>query len=332
MSNALQDKTAVILGGTSGMGLASAKRFLAEGARVIITGRKQEKIDAAQQELQGDFAIYQADIADYEATKAAIEQGVKRFGKIDVLYQVAGMASMVPFEMADPAHYETMINVDLVSPIVALLNARPHLNDGASIILTTTTASTRPGPPASAYGAAKAGLDQFAKVLALELAHRKIRVNVISPGPIDTPIFNELGIPEEQLSGFTEFLKTNHPVGPPGPRRRDRQRGAVPGERRVVLRLRSYPASRWWFESELPQDARLAIAWGAQRRAAHNDFAFPGAPVIATVRSRESRSRMPKRQRSGELTAAFGPSVGDPSKRRGPNRDHDARRDVLFGL
>jgi NAD(P)-dependent dehydrogenase (short-subunit alcohol dehydrogenase family) len=213
VSNALQNRTAVILGGTSGMGLASAKRFLAEGARVIITGRKKEKIDAAQQELQGDFAIYQADIADYEATKSAIEQGVERFGKIDVFYQVAGIAAMVPFEMADAAHYETMINVDLVSPIVALLNARPHLNDGASIILTTTTAATRPAPPATAYAAAKAGLDQFAKVLALELANRKIRVNVISPGPIDTPILNEMGMPEEQVSGFKQFLTTIIPLG-----------------------------------------------------------------------------------------------------------------------
>ncbi len=195
------------------MGLASAKRFLAEGARVILTGRKKEKIDAAARELQGDFVIYQADIADYEATQAAMAKGVERFGKIDVFYQVAGIASMVPFELADPAHYESLINVDLVAPIVALLNARPHLNDGASIILTTTTASTRPGPAASAYGAAKAGLDQFAKVLALELAHRKIRVNVISPGPIDTPIFNELGIPEEQLSGFQQFLTTIIPLG-----------------------------------------------------------------------------------------------------------------------
>ncbi|MCH9687596.1 MAG: SDR family oxidoreductase [Deltaproteobacteria bacterium] len=213
MSNALENKTAVILGGTSGMGLAAAKRFLAEGAKVIITGRKQEKIDVARQELQGRVAIYQADIADYEATKSAIEQGVERFGKIDVFYQVAGMASMVPFEMADSAHYETMVTVDLVAPIVALLNARPHLNDGAAIILTTTTASTRPAAAATAYCAAKAGLDQFAKALALELAHRKIRVNVISPGPIDTPIFNELGIPQEQLAGFQQFLASIIPLG-----------------------------------------------------------------------------------------------------------------------
>lgn len=213
MSGALQNRTALILGGTSGMGLASAKRFLADGARAIITGRKKDKIDSAREELQGDFAIYQADIADHEATKAAIEQGVKRFGKIDVFYQVAGMANMVPFEMADQAHYETMINVDLVSPIVALLNARPHLNDGASIILTTTTAATRPGPATTAYGTAKAGLDHFAKVLALELAHRKIRVNVISPGPIDTPILNEMGLPEEQVDGMRQFLPSIIPLG-----------------------------------------------------------------------------------------------------------------------
>lgn len=195
------------------MGLAAAKRFLAEGARVIVTGRTQEKLDAARQELQGDVALYRADIADYEATKAALDQGVERFGKLDVVYQVAGMAAMVPFDMADAAHYEAMVKVDLVAPIVALLNARPHLNDGASIILTTTTASTRPSPPATAYCAAKAGLDQFAKALALELAPRKIRVNVISPGPIDTPIFDELGIPKEQLSGFQQFLSGIIPLG-----------------------------------------------------------------------------------------------------------------------
>ncbi len=213
MSNALQNKTAVILGGTSGMGLAAAKRFLAAGAKVIITGRKKEKIDVARHELRGDVVVYQADIADYEATKSAIEQGVERFGKVDVLYQVAGMASLVPFEMADPAHYETMIKVDLVAPIVALLNARPHLNDGAAIIMTTTTASTRPSAGATAYCAAKAGLDQFAKALSLELAPRKVRVNVISPGPIDTPIFNEMDIPQEQISGFQQFLTTIIPLG-----------------------------------------------------------------------------------------------------------------------
>ncbi len=215
MEMRLKGKTALILGGTSGMGLAAARRFMSEGAKVILTGRKQEKIDAARTELegQGEFVIYQADIGDYEATRRAIDDGVAKFGTLDVFYQVAGVARMVPFAAADVAHYEFMIRLDLTGPIAALVNAREHLNDGASIIFTTTTASTRAGPMASAYGAAKAGLDQFAKVLALELAERNIRVNVISPGPVDTPVFDDLGLSDEQAAGLRQYVATLIPVG-----------------------------------------------------------------------------------------------------------------------
>ena len=208
MSQGLQGKTALILGGTSGMGLAAAQRFLAEGAKVITTGRKQSKIDAAARELRGDYAIYQADIADYAATREAIEKGVAKFGKLDIFYQVAGIAEFTPFVEADQAHFERLINIDLLAPIMALLSAREHLNDRASVIFTTTTASTRAMPSLSAYGAARAGLQQFARVLALELAERKIRVNIISPGPIDTPIFNELGLPHEQIEGTKKFFQS----------------------------------------------------------------------------------------------------------------------------
>lgn len=215
MTARLEGKTALILGGTSGMGLAAAKRFLDEGAKVILTGRKQEKIDVARAELEGrgELVIYQADIGDYEATKRAIDEGVAKLGKLDVFYQVAGVARMAPFAMADVAHYEHLIQLDLTAPIAAIVNAREHLNDGASVIFTTTTASTRPGPMASAYGAAKAGLDQFAKVLALELAERGIRVNVISPGPVDTPVFADLGMSDEQAAGLKQYVATLVPVG-----------------------------------------------------------------------------------------------------------------------
>lgn len=212
MSTKLNGKTALILGGTSGMGLAAARLFLDEGARVVITGRKQEKIEAAKNELSGEFEIYQADIGDYEATRKAIEQGVGKFGKLDVLYQVGGIGNFAPFAMANQEHYETMVNVDLMGPIMAMLHSREHLNDNASIIFTTTTASTRPMPMMSAYAAAKAGLNQFAKVLALELAERNIRVNAISPGATDTPVFNEIGMPEDQVTGFKQFFTMITPL------------------------------------------------------------------------------------------------------------------------
>lgn len=208
----LKGKVALILGGTSGMGLAAAKLFLAEGAKVILTGRKQSKIENAKSELSGDFEIYQADIADYEATKQAIESGVAKFGKLDIFYQVAGVGGFAPFAMATKEVYENMIQVDLTAPIVALLNAREHLNPKASIIFTTTTMSTRPAPMMSAYGAAKAGLIQFAKVLALEYAAQGTRVNILSPGATDTPIFNELEMPEEQIEGFKEFFRMITPL------------------------------------------------------------------------------------------------------------------------
>lgn len=213
MVGRFEGKTALILGGTSGMGLAAAKGLLAEGAQVIITGRKQEKIDAAAEELEGDFVIYRADIADYTATKDAIDQGVDKFGKIDVFYQVAGIGSFMPFDEADQKHFEEVVDVDLMGPIVAALNVREHLNDNASVIFTTTTASTRAMPTLSAYGAAKAGLDHFARVLALEFAPRNIRVNTISPGPIDTPIFNEFGMPEEMIEGTKQYFSMLDPLG-----------------------------------------------------------------------------------------------------------------------
>ena len=119
----------------------------------------------------------------------------------------------MPFGDANAEHYEQMIDVDLMGPIIAVLNVREHLSENASIIFTTTTASTRAMPSLSAYGAAKAGLDQFAKVIALELAAKGVRVNSISPGPIDTPIMNELGLPPEMKEGMKQFMAMTNPMG-----------------------------------------------------------------------------------------------------------------------
>lgn len=198
------------------MGLAAAKLFLEEGAKVIITGRKQSKIDAAKEQLSGDFVIYQADLGDYEATEKAIQQGVEQFGKLDILYQVGGMANPVPVAMAGQQHYEDTIRVNLLGPINAIRSSLAMLNDNASIILTSSTFSARTAPLMSSYAASKAGLEQFGRVLALEVASRQIRVNIIKPGATDTPIFHEMGLQEEEVAGWKAFMTMVTPLGKMG--------------------------------------------------------------------------------------------------------------------
>lgn len=212
MSKKLVGKTALILGGTSGMGLAAAKLFLEQGAKLIITGRKQSKIDTATEQLSGEYVIYQADIGDFSATQEAIKKGVEKFGNLDIIYQVAGVSTPAPVMMADPQHYEDVIRINLLGPIMAILNSREYLNDGASIILTSSTFSSRTAPMMSSYGASKAGLEQFGRVLSLEMAARQIRVNNIKPGATDTPLFDDLGFSPEEIAGWKGFMTMITPL------------------------------------------------------------------------------------------------------------------------
>jgi len=214
MDTKLSGKTALILGGTGGMGLAAAKAFLKSGAKVIITGRDENRIEDARNQLDGlgSFELFQADIGDFESTKMAINSGVEKLGKLDIFYQVGGMFAPAPLMMADQDNFETTFRVNLMGPIMALINARDYLNDNASVILTTTTISTRPVPGMSSYAASKAGLDMFGKTIALELADRGIRVNIISPGATDTPAYDKIGLPEEQIAGFKQFWSMVTPL------------------------------------------------------------------------------------------------------------------------
>jgi len=185
----LENKTAFITGGNSGIGLATARLFVAEGARVTITGRNQKTLDAAAQELGRNAIAIAADITDVAATEAAVQQAVNNFGKLDILFANAGVAGNTPLGGTTIAAFERVIRTNLTAVFFTVQAAIAHLNDGASIILNGSVISVLGSPGYSAYAASKAGVRAMARVMASELSPRGIRVNVISPGAIRTPIW-----------------------------------------------------------------------------------------------------------------------------------------------
>ena len=185
----LANKTALITGGNSGIGLATAKLFAAEGARVVITGRNKQTLEAAASELGPNALAIVADATDIAATEAAIKQAVGKFGKLDIVFANAGIAGGTPLGSATLETFEKVISTNITAVFFTVQAAVPHLNDGASIILNGSVISVLGNPGYSAYAASKAGVRAMARVMASELSPRNIRVNVVSPGAIRTPIW-----------------------------------------------------------------------------------------------------------------------------------------------
>lgn len=202
----LEGKVAVITGGNSGIGLATAKQFRDEGARLAISGRSQKTLDQAAKELGKDALIVQADVSkleDADKLFAAVEQ---RFGKIDVLFVNAGVAKFVPVDQVSEEHYDEIFDINTKGAYFTIRRALPHLNNGASIILNTSVVSHKGFPAASVYSGTKAALRSFTRTLAAELAARNIRVNAVAPGPIETPIFERNGSTKEELDEFAKSV------------------------------------------------------------------------------------------------------------------------------
>jgi NAD(P)-dependent dehydrogenase (short-subunit alcohol dehydrogenase family) len=182
----LANKTALITGGTSGIGLETAKLFVAEGAKVIVTGRDPETLRAAAKELGPNALAVAADATDVAATEAAIKQGVEKFGKLDILFANAGTAGPSPLGKTELERFEEVIRTNLTSVFFTVQSALPYLKDGASIVLNGSVISVVGRPGTSAYAASKAGVRAMARVMVSELSPRKIRINVVSPGAIRT--------------------------------------------------------------------------------------------------------------------------------------------------
>jgi len=208
----LANKTALITGGNSGIGLATARLFVAEGARVAITGRNQKTLDAAAQELGRNAIAIAADITDVAATEAAVQQAVNNFGKLDILFANAGVAGNTPLGGTTIAAFERVIRTNLTAVFFTVQAAIAHLNDGASIILNGSVISVLGSPGYSAYAASKAGVRAMARVMASELPPRGIRVNVISPGAIRTPIWGAATATPEAEKALEERIAKATPL------------------------------------------------------------------------------------------------------------------------
>jgi NAD(P)-dependent dehydrogenase (short-subunit alcohol dehydrogenase family) len=206
----LEGKVAVVTGGNSGIGLASAKRLLDEGARVAIAGRSQKTLDEAVKYLGNGTLAVQTDVAklaDLDKLYAAVS---KKLGKIDVLFVNAGVANFAPFADTTEQVYDTNFDINAKGAFFTIQKAIPFLNDGASIILNTSVAGQKGFGTAGSYAATKAALRSFARTAASELVGRNIRVNTVAPGPIETPIFGRTGLDkaaiDEMAQGFVSMV------------------------------------------------------------------------------------------------------------------------------
>jgi NAD(P)-dependent dehydrogenase (short-subunit alcohol dehydrogenase family) len=207
-----EGKVVVITGGNSGIGLATAKRFSDEGAKVAISGRSQKTLDEAVKSIGNGILAVKADVAklvDLDRFYAAVAQ---KFGKIDVLFVNAGVAKFQTVENADEAHYDEIFDINAKGAYYTVQKALPYFNDGGSIILNTSVAGIKGNATTSVYSATKAALRSFSRTLAAELVARNIRVNSVAPGPIETPIFGRLGLSKEVADTMLEHFLAQVPM------------------------------------------------------------------------------------------------------------------------
>jgi NAD(P)-dependent dehydrogenase (short-subunit alcohol dehydrogenase family) len=187
-----EGKKVVIIGGTSGMGLATAKMLLDRGARVLVTGRSQAGLDSAEQELGKGAIVVSSDARSLTDIDALASRVKAEFETFDLLSVSAGFSIPTPLDDVTEAIYEEMFNLNAKGPFFAVQKLAPLINRGGSVVLTTSAANVKGLPGQATYGAAKAALRSFARTLAVELLPREIRVNAVTPGPIDTPILGKV--------------------------------------------------------------------------------------------------------------------------------------------
>jgi NAD(P)-dependent dehydrogenase (short-subunit alcohol dehydrogenase family) len=213
MSKKLEGKVAVVTGGNSGIGLATAQRFADEGAHVFITGRRQGELDAAVKQIGANATAVQGDVsklADLDRLYATVKQ---KQGRVDVLFANAGGGQIAPLGAITEAHFDQAFDTNVKGLLFTVQKALPLFQDGGSIILNASIVASKGMEAFSVYSATKAAVRSFARCWTVDLKSRKIRVNVVSPGPIDTPGYNNLGLTATQLEQFKTNVVGAVPMG-----------------------------------------------------------------------------------------------------------------------
>ena len=213
MGNKLEGKIAVITGGNSGIGLATAKRFVAEGALVFITGRRQKELDLAVSEIGKNVAGIQSDVSNLADIDKLYNIVKEQNGHLDILFANAGIAEFAPLGEISEEHFDKIFRINVKGLVFTVQKALPIFQDGGSIILNASISSSKGYEASSVYSATKAAVRSFARTWTVDLKHRKIRVNAISPGPIETPIFSNLMQNEAQIEEFKKNFVNTVPMG-----------------------------------------------------------------------------------------------------------------------
>ncbi|KQS67377.1 oxidoreductase [Methylobacterium sp. Leaf361] len=213
MTGRFQDKVVVVTGGTSGIGLATAQAFVAEGASVFITGRRQEALDAAVKRIGGRITGVRGDMANLADIDRLYDAVQQKHAQIDVVFANAGGGSFAPLGAITEAHYQSIFDTNVKGVLFTVQKALPLLRDGAAIVLTGSTTGSSGTPAFSVYSATKAAVRNFARNWILDLKDRRIRVNTISPGVTETAGLDELFGGGDQAAATKDYLAGQIPAG-----------------------------------------------------------------------------------------------------------------------
>lgn len=209
----LENKIAVVTGGNSGIGRAIAEEFASQGAQVVVFGRNQTTLDETVAALGEGHVGIQGDVANLADIDRLFADVKEKFGRVDVLVANAGVAPAAPLEAADEALFDNLFNINVKGLYFTVQKALPLLGEGSSVIFTSSAVTQSAMLGMSLYGATKAAVTYFAKSLGAELLPKGIRVNALSPGAIETPIFGKMGLSEEELNEMAAGIQSQIPIG-----------------------------------------------------------------------------------------------------------------------